>query len=165
MDALELLGVNKPLLTYIFEKISRIMEKWWFLHFFCCIFAHSRFLLKGIQLEDFAYFIRHVYVFFCDSCLIHVNFHLVFSCLLLWKRFPIVIWMDLFKPKRSCQFTAAGIEEIDYKDVDLLKKFVNETGKIMPARMTGTTAKYQRQLTRAIKRARLLALLPFTDSH
>ena len=57
---------------------------------------------------------------------------------------------DLFKPKRSCQFTAAGIEEIDYKDVDLLKKFVNETGKIMPARMTGTTAKYQRQLTRAI---------------
>jgi small subunit ribosomal protein S18 len=72
---------------------------------------------------------------------------------------------DLFKPKRSCHFTAAGIEEIDYKDVDLLKKFVNETGKIMPARMTGTTAKYQRQLTRAIKRARLLALLPFTDSH
>lgn len=72
---------------------------------------------------------------------------------------------DLFKPKRACHFTAAGIEEIDYKDVDLLKKFVNETGKIMPARMTGTTAKYQRQLTRAIKRARLLALLPFTDSH
>ena len=72
---------------------------------------------------------------------------------------------DLFKPKRSCQFTAAGIEEIYYKDVDLLKKFVIETGKIMPARMTGTTAKYQRQLPRAIKRARLLALLPFTDSH
>ncbi|MEK9541203.1 MAG: 30S ribosomal protein S18, partial [Gammaproteobacteria bacterium] len=46
-----------------------------------------------------------------------------------------------------------------------LKKFITETGKIIPARMTGTSAKYQRQLTRAIKRARLLALLPFTDSH
>ena len=56
-------------------------------------------------------------------------------------------------------------DPIDYKDVELLKKFITETGKIIPARMTGTSAKYQRQLTRAIKRARLLALLPFTDSH
>ena len=72
---------------------------------------------------------------------------------------------NFLKPKRACQFTAAGVEEIDYKDVELLKKFISETGKIIPARMTGTSAKYQRQLTRAIKRARLLALLPFTDSH
>ena len=72
---------------------------------------------------------------------------------------------NFLKQKRVCQFTAAGVEEIDYKDVELLKKFINETGKIIPARMTGTSAKYQRQLTRAIKRARLMALLPFTDSH
>ena len=72
---------------------------------------------------------------------------------------------NFLKPKRACQFTAAGVDEIDYKDVELLKKFITETGKIIPARMTGTSAKYQRQLTRAIKRARLLALLPFTDSH
>ena len=72
---------------------------------------------------------------------------------------------NFLKPKRACQFTAASVDEIDYKDVELLKKFITETGKIIPARMTGTSAKYQRQLTRAIKRARLLALLPFTDSH
>ena len=72
---------------------------------------------------------------------------------------------NFLKPKRACQFTAAGVDEIDYKDVELLKKFITETGKIIPARMTGTSAKYQRQLTKAIKRARLLALLPFTDSH
>ena len=67
--------------------------------------------------------------------------------------------------RRFCKFTALGIEEIDYKDINLLKEFVTETGKIMPARVTGTSAKYQRQLTRAIKRARHLALLPYTDSH
>ena len=67
--------------------------------------------------------------------------------------------------KKSCYFKRNNIQEIDYKDVELLKKFITETGKIIPARMTGTSAKYQRQLTRAIKRARLLALLPFTDSH
>ena len=71
----------------------------------------------------------------------------------------------LIKSKRTCQFTAAKVEEIDYKDVELLSKFINEMGKISPARMTGTTAKYQRQLTKAIKRARQLALLPYTDSH
>ena len=58
-----------------------------------------------------------------------------------------------------------GIQEIDYKDINLLKEYITETGKIMPARVTGTSAKYQRQLTRAIKRARHLALLPYTDSH
>ena len=72
---------------------------------------------------------------------------------------------NLLNKKRVCQFTAANVEEIDYKDVDLLSKFINESGKISPARMTGTSAKYQRQLTTAIKRARLLALLPYTDSH
>ena len=66
---------------------------------------------------------------------------------------------------RFCKFTSLGIEEIDYKDIKLLKEFITETGKIMPARVTGTSAKYQRQLTRAIKRARHLALLPYTDSH
>jgi len=67
--------------------------------------------------------------------------------------------------KRFCKFTALGIEEIDYKDINLLKEFITETGKIIPARATGTSAKYQRQLTRAIKRARHLALLPYSDSH
>lgn len=72
---------------------------------------------------------------------------------------------NLLNKKRVCQFSAANVEEIDYKDVELLSKFINEMGKISPARMTGTSAKYQRQLTKAIKRARQLALLPYTDSH
>lgn len=67
--------------------------------------------------------------------------------------------------RRICKFTSLGIKEIDYKDINLLKEFITETGKIMPARVTGTSAKYQRQLTKAIKRARHLALLPYTDSH
>ena len=67
--------------------------------------------------------------------------------------------------KRFCKFTSLGIQEIDYKDINLLKEYITETGKIMPARVTGTSAKFQRQLTRAIKRARHLALLPYTDSH
>ncbi len=65
--------------------------------------------------------------------------------------------------RRYCRFTAEGIEEIDYKDVGLLRQFVSETGKIIPARTTGTSARYQRQLARAVKRARFLALLPYTD--
>ena len=71
----------------------------------------------------------------------------------------------LFKRKRFCRFTAEKIEWIDYKDVDTLKDFITETGKIIPARLTGTKARYQRQLTDAIKRARFLALLPYTDNH
>ncbi len=67
--------------------------------------------------------------------------------------------------RKYCRFTAEGIEEIDYKDVDLLKDFVGETGKVVPSRITGTKAKYQRQLATAIKRARFLALLPYTDNH
>jgi small subunit ribosomal protein S18 len=65
--------------------------------------------------------------------------------------------------RRYCKFTAEGIEEIDYKDVGLLRQFVTETGKIIPARTTGTSARYQRQLALAVKRARYLALLPYTD--
>jgi small subunit ribosomal protein S18 len=71
----------------------------------------------------------------------------------------------LFKRKRFCRFTAEKIEWIDYKDVDVLKDFITETGKVMPARLTGTKARYQRQLSTAIKRARFLALLPYTDNH
>jgi small subunit ribosomal protein S18 len=72
---------------------------------------------------------------------------------------------NLFKRRKFCRFSAEKIEEIDYKDVDLLKDFITENGKIMPARITGTKAGYQRQLSTAIKRARYLALLPYTDLH
>ena len=71
----------------------------------------------------------------------------------------------LFKRPRFCRFTVAGVEEIDYKDVDTLRDFIAENGKIIPARLTGTRAIYQRQLNTAIKRARVLALLPYTDQH
>jgi small subunit ribosomal protein S18 len=71
----------------------------------------------------------------------------------------------LFKRKRFCRFTAAGVEEIDYKDIDTLRDFLGENGKIVPARLTGTRAIYQRQLGVAIRRARFLALLPYTDKH
>jgi small subunit ribosomal protein S18 len=71
----------------------------------------------------------------------------------------------LFKRKRFCRFTVAGVEEIDYKDVDVLRDFIAENGKIIPARLTGTRAFYQRQLNTAIKRARFLALVPYTDQH
>lgn len=72
---------------------------------------------------------------------------------------------SLFKRRKFCRFTAEGIKQIDYKDVDLLKDFINENGKIIPARITGTTARYQRQLGTAIERARFLALLHYTDLH
>jgi len=62
---------------------------------------------------------------------------------------------------RECKFNKAGIEYIDYKDTDLLERFMNDQGKILPRRVTGTSAKYQRQLSRAIKRARFLGLLPY----
>ncbi len=67
--------------------------------------------------------------------------------------------------RKFCRFSAEGAAEIDYKDLDTLKQYVSETGKIVPSRITGTKAKYQRQLATAIKRARFLALLPYTDSH
>ncbi|AHZ18087.1 30S ribosomal protein S18 [Bacillus sp. NEAU-CP5] len=65
------------------------------------------------------------------------------------------------KRRKVCYFTSNGITHIDYKDVDLLRKFVSERGKILPRRVTGTHAKYQRKLTIAIKRARQMALLPY----
>ena len=71
----------------------------------------------------------------------------------------------LFKRKRFCRFTAGKVEQIDYKDAELLKDFLQESGKIMPARLTGTKSHYQRQLDTAIKRARFLALIPYTDLH
>ncbi|NJD07913.1 MAG: 30S ribosomal protein S18 [Methylococcaceae bacterium] len=70
-----------------------------------------------------------------------------------------------FKRRKFCRFSAEGVKEIDYKDLDTLREFISETGKIVPSRITGTKAKYQRQLATAIKRARFLALLPFCDSH
>ena len=67
------------------------------------------------------------------------------------------------KRRKVCYFTANGITRIDYKDVDLLKKFISERGKILPRRVTGTSAKYQRKLTIAIKRSRTMALLPYAS--
>ena len=69
-----------------------------------------------------------------------------------------------FRRRKFCRFTAEGVKEIDYKDLEVLKQYITETGKIVPSRITGTKAKYQRQLATAIKRARYLALLPYTDS-
>lgn len=62
---------------------------------------------------------------------------------------------------RECKFTKAGIEYIDYKDTDVLERFMNDQGRILPRRVTGTSAKYQRQLARAIKRARILGMIPY----
>ena len=70
-----------------------------------------------------------------------------------------------FRRRKFCRFTAEDVKEIDYKDLNTLKAYVSETGKIVPSRITGTKAKYQRQLSTAIKRARFLALLPYTDRH
>jgi small subunit ribosomal protein S18 len=70
-----------------------------------------------------------------------------------------------FRRKKFCRFTAEGITEIDYKDLNLLKAYVSESGKIVPSRITGTKPKYQRQLATSIKRARYVALLPYTDQH
>ena len=71
----------------------------------------------------------------------------------------------LFRRRKFCRFTAEKIKEVDYKDIAILKDFVNENGKIIPARITGTKARYQRQLGVAINRARFLALLHYTDLH
>ncbi len=71
----------------------------------------------------------------------------------------------LFKRRKFCRFTAEKVKEIDYKDVEVLKEFVSENGRIIPARITGTKSHYQRQLSVAIKRARFLALMPYTDLH
>jgi len=70
-----------------------------------------------------------------------------------------------FRRKKFCRFTAEGVVEIDYKDLNVLRQYITETGKIVPSRITGTKARYQRQLSTAIKRARFLALLPYCDNH
>ena len=74
--------------------------------------------------------------------------------------------MARFSRKRKyCRFTALKVDEIDYKDIDTLKSYISETGKIIASRNTGTKDRYQRQLATAVKRARFLALLPYTDQH
>ena len=70
-----------------------------------------------------------------------------------------------YRRKKYCRFKAEGVKEIDYKDIDLLKGYVMEAGRIVPSRITGTSARYQRQLAHAIKLARYLALLPYCDTH
>ena len=70
-----------------------------------------------------------------------------------------------FRRRRYCRFTAEGVKEIDYKDLDTLRNYITETGKIVPSRITGTRSNYQRQLATAVKRARYLGLLPYTDRH
>lgn len=69
-----------------------------------------------------------------------------------------------YRRRKFCRFTAEGIKHIDYKDIEILKQYVTESGKIVPSRITGTSTKYQRQLAVAIKQARYLALIPYTDS-
>ena len=70
-----------------------------------------------------------------------------------------------FRRRKFCRFTAEDVKEIDYKDLNTLRQYVTENGKIVPSRITGTKARYQRQLATAIKRARYLALLPYSDQH
>ena len=70
-----------------------------------------------------------------------------------------------FRRKKFCRFTAEGVKEIDYKDLNTLRQYITETGKIVSSRITGTKAKYQRQLGKAVQRARFLALLPYCDNH
>lgn len=70
-----------------------------------------------------------------------------------------------FRRKKMCRFSAEGGNDIDYKDINLLKNYISETGKIVPSRITGTQTRFQRQLAKAIKHARFIGLLPYCDSH
>mgnify|MGYP000259179453 CR=1 FL=1 len=70
-----------------------------------------------------------------------------------------------FRRRKVCYFTSNKVDVIDYKDIELLRKFITESGKIVPSRITGTKAKFQRQLASAIKLARLVGLLPYCDRH
>lgn len=72
---------------------------------------------------------------------------------------------NYYRRKKVCRFKKEGMKEIDYKNIELLKNYISETGKIVPSRITGTSALYQRMLAKAIKYARFLALLPFCDTH
>ncbi|WP_211924173.1 30S ribosomal protein S18 [Coxiella endosymbiont of Amblyomma nuttalli] len=73
--------------------------------------------------------------------------------------------ISYFRRKKFCAFKGRESREIDYKNIDILKDYTMESGRIVPSRITGTSAKYQRQLSRAIKLARYLALLPYCDTH
>lgn len=75
-------------------------------------------------------------------------------------RYLVPIAVDI-KKKKYCRFRKAGIKYIDYKDANFLLKFVNEQGKILPRRLTGTSLKYQKKVAKAVKRARHLALMPY----
>lgn len=70
-----------------------------------------------------------------------------------------------FRRKKFCRFTAEGVTEIDYKDLNMLRQYISETGKIVPSRITGTKARYQRMLSTAVEHARFLSLLPYSDAH
>ncbi|CAL4324351.1 30S ribosomal protein S18 [Buchnera aphidicola] len=70
-----------------------------------------------------------------------------------------------FRRRKFCRFTAEKIEKVDYKDIIMLKNYITESSKIIPSRITGTCAKYQKQLSKAIKCARYLSLIPYTDQH
>ena len=70
-----------------------------------------------------------------------------------------------FRRRKFCRFTAEKVTYIDYKDVETLKQFITENGKIVPSRITAVSGKKQRELAQAIKRARFLALLPYSDQH
>ncbi|SEQ78058.1 SSU ribosomal protein S18P [Solimonas aquatica] len=72
---------------------------------------------------------------------------------------------QFYRRKKSCKFSSDKAPKIDYKDLAMLKGYIGENGKIVPARITGTRTRYQRELALAIKRARFLALLPYTDKH
>lgn len=70
-----------------------------------------------------------------------------------------------FRRKKFCAFSSDNAKQIDYKDIDLLREYIMESGRMVPSRITGTGSKYQRQLSKAIKLARFLALLPYCDMH
>ena len=73
--------------------------------------------------------------------------------------------LDSKKKKKYCRFKKSGIKYIDYKDPEFLKRFLNEQGKILPRRITGTSLKFQRRVAQAVKRARHLALLPYVTDN
>lgn len=72
---------------------------------------------------------------------------------------------NFYRRKKFCRFSAEDVKQIDYKDIELLKSYIMESGRIVPSRITGTSARYQRQLADAIKLARFLSLLPYVDLH
>jgi small subunit ribosomal protein S18 len=72
---------------------------------------------------------------------------------------------NYFRRKRYCRFTAGEVAKVNYQDIPTLMEYIMESGRIVPSRITGTAAKYQRQISKAIKLARYLALLPYCDKH